>query len=65
MMKKSSNSAWKVPSKVKPFSCPASARASVGVFPGVGLAPRFVPSQMWVPPDAVVMLRGPEMMGSS
>jgi len=64
-MKKSSNWRSKVPSYVKPASLEAASRASVGVLPGWGLAARLVPSQRCVPPDAVVMLRGPEMIGAS
>ena len=60
VMKKSSKAVSKVPSKGKFRSSEAVARASVGVLPGVGLAPPLVPSQRGVPPVGVVTLRGPE-----
>ena len=54
-----------MPSKGKRKNWEAVARASVGVLPGVGLAPLLVPSQRWVPPEGVVTLRGPERRGPS
>ena len=65
VMKKSSNSVEKVPSKGKWRNLAAAARASVGVLPGAGLAPLLVPSQRWVPPEGVVTFWGPDRMGPS
>ena len=44
------------PSKVNLCSLAALSSALVQVGPGVGFAPLFVPSHMWVPPEAVVTL---------
>ena len=54
-----------MPSYGKLRNLDAASRASVQVLPGVGLAPPFSPSQGCVPPDGVVMFRGPDRIGAS